>query len=65
MKAVAPAMMVLELDGHDELADTEIVLPGVTDAHTPPGNVGNNAVQVWESTRKGMQSVVASVRLKV
>ena len=49
MKAVAPAMMVLELDGHDELADTEIVLPGVTDAHTPPGNVGNNAVQVWES----------------
>jgi hypothetical protein len=61
-------MMVLELAGHDEMDDTEIVLPAVTDVHAPPGNVGNNAVQVWESATKGMQSVtttVVSVEIKV
>ncbi len=45
---VAFAMMVLELDGQVELTETEMVLPDETEVQTPPpGNEGNEAVQLW------------------
>jgi hypothetical protein len=49
---VAFAMMVLELDGQDELTETEMELPEVADAHTPPGNEGKVAMQLCDTTKE-------------
>ena len=44
MTAVAFAMMVLEFDGQEELTETEMVVPVVTEVHTPEKE-GINAEQ--------------------
>ncbi len=46
MTEVAFAIVVLEFAGHAVLTVTGMTVPAETDVHTPPGNEGNEAVQL-------------------
>ena len=47
---MALAITVRELDGHEVLYETAILVPAETDEHTPV-YAGNVVVQLWEALR--------------
>jgi hypothetical protein len=52
---VALAITVRELDGHEVLYETVILVPAETDEHTPV-YAGNVVVQFWEEINEKLPS---------